>query len=119
VRNWPQAELLAKAEGVIGLSQDPTDEERWELMKAGVTVLVEIDGSVYAPIGQTTARTPMEVTERVNAFIWELHYIREQGVDERLRLRGADPALYWTPHVREEHIGLESAQGFVALGRLA
>jgi hypothetical protein len=105
--------------GAARLSSDPTDEERWQLMKAGGDMLIDIRGSVYAALGQTTAGTPIEFTRRVNAFMCELRHIREQGLDERLRLRGADPSLYWTPVVREEHIGLESAQGFVTLGRLA
>jgi len=119
VRNWPRADLLIKINGAIGLSQDHNDEERWQLMKAGATVMIEIDRSVYAPLGQTTARMPAEVTQRVNTFMWELRYIREEGIHERLRLRGADPTLYWNPVIREEHIGLESATGFVAFGRLA
>ena len=119
VRNWTTADLLLKADGVVGLSQDYTDEERWQLMKAGVTVLIEIDGAVYAPLGQTAGRTPMEVTQRVNALMWELRYVREQGIDERLRLRGVDHRQFWNPVVRDEHLGLQSRLGFVALGRLA
>lgn len=119
VRNWPEADLLAKLEGVVGLSQDHTDEERWQLMKAGVTVMIEIDGAVYVPLGQTTARTPMAVTQRVNALIWELRYLREQGLEERLRLRGVDPGQFWNPVVRDEQLGLQSRLGFVTLGRLA
>jgi hypothetical protein len=119
VRNWPEAELLAHARGVIGLSQQYSDEDRWGLMKAGVTVAIEIDGKVYFALGQTTARTPMAVTQWVNAFMWELTYMRDQGVDERLRQRDADPSLYWAPTVRNDHVGLVSAQGFVSYGRLA
>ena len=81
--------------------------------------MVEIDGKVYAVPGLTIARTPIVVTQRVNAFSWELTYMREQGVSERLRQRGADPRLFWAPVVRNEHAGLESSQGFVAFGRLA
>lgn len=119
VRNWPEADLLAHMSGVTSLSQEHSDEERWELMKAGVSVGITIDGKVYFPLGQTTAGTPIAVTQRVNAFMWELNYMREQGVDERLRLRGADPGLYWVPQVHDEHIGLSSSQGFVAFGRLS
>lgn len=119
VRNWPQAELLAQAKGIIRLAQQYGDEDRWKLMKAGVSAAIEIDGKVYFVLGQTTAGTPMAVTQRVNAFMWELTYMRKQGVQERLRLRDADPDLYWTPAVREEHAGLESLQGFLPFGRLA
>lgn len=119
VRNWPEAGLLAQARGVIGLTQQYSDEDRWKLMKAGVSVAIEIDGKVYFTLGQTTAGTPVAVTQRVNAFMRELTYMREQGVAERLRERGADPSMHWTPTIRDEHVGLESSQGFVAFGRLA
>jgi hypothetical protein len=119
VRNWPQADLLAQAKGVIGVTREYSDEDRWSLMKAGVSVAIEIDGKVYFALGQTTAGTPISVTQRVNAFMWELTYIRERGVEERLRARGADPGLYWTPTVRDDQVGLASLQGFVPFGGLA
>lgn len=119
VRNWPEVDLLYRVDGVVGLSQHYSDEDRGELIRAGVSVMIEIDGAVYSPPGQTGAGTPSVVTRRVLAFMWELTYLREQGLDERLRRRGADPRLYWVPAVRDEQVGLISRQGFVSLGRLA
>jgi hypothetical protein len=119
VRNWPEVELLAHARSAVALTDQYSDEDRWRLMKAGVSVAIEIDGKVYFPLGQTTAGTPLAVTQRVNTFMWELRWMREQGAHERLHRRGADPTLYWTPAVRDDHAGLESSQGFVAFGRLA
>lgn len=55
VRNWPGAELLMQAPGVIGLEQDYSDEDRLKLMLGGVSTAIEIDGSVYMGLGQTTA----------------------------------------------------------------
>lgn len=91
---------------MIGLTQDYSDEDRWTLMKTGVSVAIEIDGKVFFALGQTTAGTPMAVTQRVNAFMWELTYMREQGVHARPRQRNADPQLYWAPAVCNEHAGL-------------
>lgn len=119
VRNWPDAELLMQARGVIGLEQDYSDADRLKLMLGGVSTAIEIDGSVYMGLGQTTAGTPMQVTMRVNALMWELTYLREHGVAARVQNRGANPSLYWTPAVRDEHCGLLSSQGFLALGRLS
>jgi hypothetical protein len=119
VRNWPDAELLHRSETAIGLTQDFSDEDRLELMMAGVSTAIEIDGKVYAALGQTVAGTPVEVTMRVNAFMWELTYLREEGLTVRLQKRGADPSRYWTPAVRDECAGLLSSQGFLALGRLS
>jgi hypothetical protein len=49
-------------------------------MRAGISVGITIDGNVYFALGQTSAGT-----HRVNEFMWELTYMREQGVNERLR----------------------------------
>lgn len=118
VRNWPKAELIPKLTGMTLASPEPTDDERWQLMKAGVSTMIEIDGEVYAPLGQTTARTPMEVTRRAQALSWQLTDIREHGVSKWLTERGCDTSLYWRPMVRDGLIGLESSSGFVPLGEL-
>ena len=119
VRNWPEADLIPRLEGLRASQPDPTDEERWQMMKAGLTVFIEIDGAVYAPLGQSLAGTPIDVTDRVNEFIWNLEAIREEGLDAVVTRRGGDPRLYWNPCVVDNHIGLRSSQGFIALGQLA
>lgn len=119
VRNWPNADLLVRMPGITAVTQSYSDEERWQLMQAGVSLPVEIDGSTYFAPGQTVAGTPLAVTQPVKAFLWELECLRKHGLDERLRQRGADPTVYWVPRVRNELAGLESSQGFLALGRLA
>ncbi len=119
VRHWPEAGLLMEAQYVTGLTQHFNDEQRWELMKAGVSVSIEIDGKVYAVYGLTAAGTPLHVTRRVNAFMWELTYMREQGLEQRLQAVGADPTLPWEPAVLDEHVGLLTSQHFLAFGRLA
>lgn len=78
VRNWPDAGLVLKSmSGLRPASPEPTDEERLKLHNAGVTVMLEIDGVVYAPIGQTTAGTPMIVTRAVNDLMWRMRDLRQ------------------------------------------
>jgi hypothetical protein len=119
VRNWPEAHLLGRGFSGARLEKSYSDADRWDLMEAGITVLTEVDGIVYAGLGQTVAGTPSAVTDRVNAFMWELTYLREQGLRVRLGARSLNPDLYWAPRVRNEHIGLESVEGFASFGRLA
>ena len=119
VRNWQKAELLAHLPGLRSRGPELSDEDRWKAVKGGVSVLIEIDGQVYMPPGQSTARTPIAVTQQVNAFMWELSLIREDGLRAWLAAHDGDPGLYWVPIVRDDHVGVESSQGFLAVGRLA
>ncbi len=78
VRNWPAAGLVLESMSGLRLaSPEPTDEERLKLHNAGVMVMLEIDGVVYAPIGQTAAGTPMMVTRAVNELMHRLRDLRE------------------------------------------
>ena len=62
VRNWPNAGLFHELRGAIGLANPIPPQDRPRLRSAGVTTMVEVDGKVYAPPGQTTAGTPMSGT---------------------------------------------------------
>lgn len=78
VDNWPDAGIVLKSMSGLRLAgPEPTDDERLKLHNAGVTVMLEINGVVYAPIGQTIAGTPMMVTRAVNEFMWTLRGLRE------------------------------------------
>lgn len=57
VRNWPDARIFSKLEGVLGLAEPVAETELPALRNAGLTTLLEFDGAVYAPAGQSTAGT--------------------------------------------------------------
>jgi hypothetical protein len=112
VRNWPDAGLvLAPMSGTRLASPEPTDEERLELHNAGVTVLLEIDGVVYAPIGQTAAGTPMMVTRAVNDFMWHLRDLRQTLAGELAR--------YQSDVEQTQHRTLSGNWNAVVIGRVA
>jgi hypothetical protein len=126
VHNWPAAGLVQEMKGVVGLSQEYSDEDREKLRKAGVQTSMMVDGKVYVPatIGQTTAGTPIMATVEANKLIWALRGWKEDP-DERLRnVEGVEPEAYWIPKVRcpvpgfEEYCGFEARSVFVTVGRI-
>jgi hypothetical protein len=126
VRNWPTAGLVIEAKGIIGLSQDYSDEDRLKLRKSGVMSLQEVDGKVYSPasIGLTTAGTPTAATRQADALMRELNRWR---VDPYVMLRdteGVSSLAYWLPAIHsanagfEEYCGFTAEEVFVPVGRL-
>lgn len=125
VRNWPDSDLMPAAMSGISLSQEYTDDERLELRKAGIAQAIEIDGTVYSPLGQTTAGTPIAVTMRVNALMWALREWRQSGeerlaeaarqIDERA---GRSVTAEWRPVVHEDVCGLAREGFFVPIAQL-
>lgn len=94
VRAWPNGEVVAAAQGVLGLSgPTPTDAEHELLLKSGVTTSYEIDGRVYMPLGQTTAGTPAMATMWANKQMHQIWWLqreldhRSQHLTELVRLR--------------------------------
>lgn len=84
--NWPQAQLVDKLEGVIGLSRPIDDDERLVLMQNHINTAVEIDGAVYMPQGGIMASgVPMGA---VRSADWTMQMIED--FIERVR---ADPAF--------------------------
>jgi hypothetical protein len=122
VRNWPRARIFREIHGVVGLSQQYSDEDRLELRKAGVAQLLEIDGKVYMPPGQTTAGTPLDVTLRVNELMWELQRLRELGdlkpvLDAAAAGKGATGT--WKAAVQDDFCGFGSGAVFIAVRPLS
>ncbi len=110
VRNWPNAGIVHRLQGVLGLAQPTTADDRHRLRRAGVVCLLEIDGMVFTPPGQTTAGTPMRVTIAANKCMNALRQLR-QGLDENpdalddlLQAKGIDAPRpgAWSPHVDDE-----------------
>jgi len=127
-RNWAERGIVHKLHGVLGLAQHPTPAERRSLRNAGVAVVLEIDGAVYAPAGQTTAGTPTRVTMRADEASHALEDLRRRLADsptwlqEQLvqELGPNPPAGDWVPFVHEEEVGLlhDGSGVFVPLLRL-
>jgi hypothetical protein len=126
VRNWPQAGLVIELKGLVGLSQQHSDEDRLKLRSSGVANLLDVDGKLYAPAGagQTTAGTPMKATGQVNALMWGLDQWRK---DPYGHLKGSERGssfAYWLPAIHvavpgfEEYCGFASGSTFVPVGRL-
>ncbi len=78
VRNWPQSGLFHEMAGAVGLTQEFDEADRAKLRAAGITTLMEIDGRVWMPPGQTIAGTPTTATRRANALMHDLRELREQ-----------------------------------------
>ena len=77
VRNWPQAGIFHELKGSIRLEQPISDDERPLLRNAGLSSLLEIDGRVYAPAGQSTAGTPIAAARESNKLMHALRTARE------------------------------------------
>jgi hypothetical protein len=121
IRNWPAAGIVTPLQGLVGLSQQFTESEHQELRNAGVAQLLEIDGSVYAPAGQTTAGTPMVATLAANQTQWYLQSLRKIP-DLAASLKEQAPSSgrgQWEPHVQNDDFGFLRGGVFACLGRLA
>lgn len=126
VRNWPKAGLAIQAKGIVGLSQQYSDEDRLQLRKSGVMNLLEIDGKVYTPagFGLTTAGTPIEATRQADALMWELNGWRKDPYTLLGEVKGVPRSAYWLPALHlpvpgfEEYAGFKTGSTFVPVGPL-
>lgn len=126
VGNWPTADLMLGSMSDVGASQTFTDEERLAFRNAGGTGLVEIDGRVFLPRGQTGDGTPIDVMQRVHAVAWALTDLREGKYDDLLtdvarrhEAQYGRPALpRWLPAVVGDQCVLMWESSFVPLARL-
>jgi hypothetical protein len=117
VRSWPEAELIPRSRSAIGLSQRYTDEESLQLRNAGLSLAIEIDGSVYLPRGQTMTGIPMDVSRGTMSLLWQLDDWRTD-TDERLRRHLDGEFAYWLPAIRDDLCGFADGNRFVSLGPL-
>lgn len=103
VRNWPGANIFTPLNGVLGLEEAFSDEDRLRLRRAGLSTPFGIDGRVWMASrgGQSTAGTPMWVTTDSNVLMHSLNQLRDLD-DAGLRtaiigaggdLGGAEPKL--------------------------
>lgn len=68
--NWPEVIKKYKMNGIKGVQPLPTDNEVHQLRKGGLNSFVEVDGTVYAPIGGgiTSARTSTKATMTTHRY---------------------------------------------------
>ncbi len=73
VREWPQAQLFAASRGGVTLVQNVSDEELTGERNAGISTLMQVDGVLYYPRGQSVAGTPLDAAEKSNTLMHRLH----------------------------------------------
>jgi len=113
VRNWPTANLLGGSLTGFSLTQPVTPDERKQLRRGGIVSLVEVDGRLYMPRGQTTAGTPIDGTQRADVIMHELDRQRTLLADDSSALDalvaaaghpGGGPGD-WRPYVDDHQLG--------------
>jgi len=127
VRNWPTAGIVHPIKG-LGLQTPITDDDRKNLRNAGIAGLVEIDGNLFVPAGQTTAGTPIRVTLHVNRVLSILNQLDSlfdsdpQWLEDVLRGASIDVTSqdHWEPDVRGDVFGFieQGRQIFYSIGQL-
>lgn len=128
IRNWPDAGIVIKLQGVIGLTNDWGDRDRKQLREAGIAgSMIEYDGAVWAAasLGQTLDGTPMLVAQAVMRLTWKLNDWREHLVD---RLTAAEHAVNehlgrnvdedWEPTVHDNAVGIVRGGCFYCIDEL-
>jgi hypothetical protein len=128
IRNWPDAGLVIRLNGVIGLTNDWTDRERKQLREAGIAgPMIECDRAVWAAasLGLTLDGTPMRVAQTVMGVSWTLNDWRgnltarlaeaERVVNEQL---GRTAVGDWEPAIHGNTAGIMRDGCFVAICEL-
>jgi hypothetical protein len=112
-RNWPDRGIVHKLSGGHGLPQHPTPAERRSLRNAGVAVMLEIEGAVYSPSGQTTAGTSVVVTMQANQTVDAIGLLRRRLAESPTWLQeqlveetGSKPGGEWMAHLHKDEVGL-------------
>jgi len=128
IDNWPEAGLVMKLNGVIGLTHEWTDRERKQIREAGISgAMIEYDGGVWmsASLGQTAAGTPMTVARE----IMKLEAILDDWRNNLAALlASATEAVYehlggpvdgqWEPMIHDGAVGIVLADCLVPICRL-
>lgn len=115
VRNWPSAGLVHASRSGLRLKQKYSDDDRRQLREAGLSIAMEIDGTMYVPgpLGLSSAGAPSHADRAAMGLMWELHVWRDEGADERLRrVEGVPAGAYWLPAIHEKRPGFEEYCGF-------
>ncbi len=112
VHNWPAAGIVHQLAG-LGLAAPIGADQRRKLRNAGIAGIIEIDGKVFAPAGQTTAGTPIRVTLHANQVMNVLNWLdrtltdNPHWFDQELRAAGVDASEQddWQPVISDGVFG--------------
>ena len=82
-RNWPDAGVIHRAKGIVGLGEAISETDRVSLRYAGVNSAFELDGQVFFPRGGlTTAGTSMRATQQANHVMHAIHRVDQEMTDD-------------------------------------
>jgi hypothetical protein len=126
-RNWPDAGVVHELRGVIGLTQNFSDEDRLQLQQAGISSnAFEMDGKVFATLGQSFAGNPysanqlrMVVMHTLNDWREHLTERLEQASQSVNEAAGREVGGDWEPVVHEGCIGLQREDVFHPIAQLS
>ena len=113
MRNWPDAGMLTRLNGAVGLTQNFADSEHQMLRQAGLSQLVEIDGAVYMARPMSLAGMAVDSTRRADQIMRTLHAWRERlssdplALDVLTRSNGFElsGSGAWEPYVYDREFG--------------
>lgn len=128
VRNWGENGPMHKANFVVALTRDSTEQELLDFRAAGIAnPAVTIDGEVWGvpALGQTLGGTPVAATQTANRV---MHALREWREDAESRLATAADTVDasagrtvsgpWEAVVHDDCLGLEREDVFYPVIRL-
>lgn len=124
VREWPNDSVVATLKGGLTLASHVNEHDHQELRNAGVTTLMEVDGTIVMPgQGMTTAGTPMRVTSHAQKVAWTLTDLRTNlgaklsALDSQYPVAEAS-ATTWTSSVHDNTFWLCRGQECVPIADL-
>jgi hypothetical protein len=114
VRNWPGVGPFHKLNYALGPTHTPTEEERRQHRKLGVSGgFVEVDGDWYGTLGQTAAGMPFLHTRSPMALGEQIRLLRDDPEGRlaewaaALDAEAGRPVLGdWSPYVEGDIVGL-------------
>jgi hypothetical protein len=114
IRNWDGLDIFHKLRYAVGATRLPNEEERKRARKLGISGgFIEVDGELWATLGQSATGMPFAVARHSMKLGEELRLLREdpgerlrelgQLLDERA---GHPVAGEWSPYVEDDVVGL-------------
>lgn len=120
IRNWDGAGILFAAQDGTSLRAEFDDDARLELERAGVQLMVEIDGRVWSSTAGSAGGAP-RVAVRIGMEVGEeLRKLRAAGEAALVAELHAISAEKWSPAIHQGQYGYhaENANTFVPFGTL-
>jgi hypothetical protein len=120
VRNWDGAGILFAGQGGTSLRAELDDDARLELERAGVHLMVEIDGRVWSSLAGSSSGAPRVAVKIGMEVGWEIYKLRHAGEASLVADLRAISAEEWSPAIYQGQYGYyaENANTFVPFGTL-